>query len=199
MAYARHSSNNQRRGRNNRGSNNRNSGRNNGGNRRPQARLNQVYDSNGPEGRVRGTASQIVDKYISLARDANGSGNKVLQQSFLQHAEHYQRILSSIQKEIDKQNQLRAEKQAEQDEQNSQDDQSSDEKTAKSSEDNKAKKTKTKIKIDTDKESGSDDKMTDVPSFLADGSSDHSGKKEKKPRATRSKKVKAETVDSETA
>jgi len=55
---------------------------------------NRVYDSSGPEGKVRGTAQQIIDKYTSLARDAQTSGEGVLAENFYQHAEHYQRILS---------------------------------------------------------------------------------------------------------
>ncbi len=58
---------------------------------------NRVYDSSGPEGKVRGTAQQIIDKYMSLARDAQTSGEGVLAENFFQHAEHYQRILTTIQ------------------------------------------------------------------------------------------------------
>ena len=55
--------------------------------------INRVYDSAGPEGKVRGTPQQIIDKYLSLARDAQTSGDRVTAENFLQHAEHYQRIL----------------------------------------------------------------------------------------------------------
>ena len=55
--------------------------------------LNRVYDSAGPEGKVRGTPQQIIDKYVSLARDAQTSGDRVAAENFLQHAEHYQRIM----------------------------------------------------------------------------------------------------------
>jgi hypothetical protein len=55
--------------------------------------VNRVYDSAGPEGKVRGTPQQIIDKYLSLARDAQTSGDRVMAENFLQHAEHYQRIL----------------------------------------------------------------------------------------------------------
>ncbi|MGF1553994.1 MAG: DUF4167 domain-containing protein [Paracoccaceae bacterium] len=55
--------------------------------------LNRVYESAGPEGKVRGTPQQIVDKYLSLARDAQTAGDRVMGENFLQHAEHYQRIL----------------------------------------------------------------------------------------------------------
>lgn len=61
--------------------------RNNNGN------ANRHYDSNGPDVRIRGTASQIFDKYQSLARDASSSGDRILAESYLQHAEHYFRIM----------------------------------------------------------------------------------------------------------
>lgn len=55
--------------------------------------VNRVYDSAGPEGKVRGTPQQIIEKYLSLARDAQTSGDRVTAENFLQHAEHYQRLL----------------------------------------------------------------------------------------------------------
>ncbi len=55
---------------------------------------NQTFDSNGPEGRVRGTAQQVYDKYLALARDAQAAGDRVLAENFLQFAEHYFRILN---------------------------------------------------------------------------------------------------------
>ncbi|MBI4030218.1 MAG: DUF4167 domain-containing protein [Proteobacteria bacterium] len=54
----------------------------------------QVFDSNGPEVRIRGTAYQICEKYQALAKDASSMGDRVLAESYLQHAEHYQRIIS---------------------------------------------------------------------------------------------------------
>ena len=71
-----------------RGRGNRKGGGGGGGNN-----LNRVFDSAGPEGKVRGTPQQIIDKYLSLARDAQTSGDRVAAENFLQHAEHYQRIL----------------------------------------------------------------------------------------------------------
>jgi len=59
-----------------------------GGNNRAQ-----VFDSNGPEVRIRGTAYQIFEKYQTLAKDAASMGDRVLEESYLQHAEHYQRII----------------------------------------------------------------------------------------------------------
>jgi len=64
------------------------------GGRKPNgSSINRVYESAGPEGKVRGTPQQIIDKYLSLARDAQTSGDRVVAENFLQHAEHYQRIL----------------------------------------------------------------------------------------------------------
>lgn len=64
------------------------------GSRKPNGNVvNRVFESAGPDGKVRGTPQQIVDKYLSLARDAQTSGDRVMAENFLQHAEHYQRIL----------------------------------------------------------------------------------------------------------
>lgn len=64
------------------------------GQRKPSgSNINRVYESSGPEGKVRGTPQQIIDKYLSLARDAQTSGHRIVAENFLQHAEHYQRLL----------------------------------------------------------------------------------------------------------
>ncbi len=57
--------------------------------------VNRVYESAGPEGKVRGTPQQIIDKYLLLARDAQTAGDRVLSESFHQHAEHYVRLLNA--------------------------------------------------------------------------------------------------------
>jgi hypothetical protein len=57
---------------------------------------NHVFDSSGPEMRVRGTAQQLYDKYTQLARDAASGGDRVLGEAYYQHAEHYFRIISAI-------------------------------------------------------------------------------------------------------
>lgn len=54
----------------------------------------QNFDSNGPGIRIRGNATQVYEKYIQLARDAQGSGDRVMAENMLQHAEHYYRILN---------------------------------------------------------------------------------------------------------
>lgn len=74
---------------------------NNSNNRRSRGRggrksgnsRNQTFDSNGPGARVRGNASQIYEKYQQLARDAASSGDRVGAENFLQHAEHYYRLM----------------------------------------------------------------------------------------------------------
>ncbi len=51
-------------------------------------------DSNGPNIKIRGSASQIFEKYLALAHDANASGDRIMAENYLQHAEHYYRILN---------------------------------------------------------------------------------------------------------
>lgn len=63
--------------------------------------VNRVFDSSGPEGKVRGTPAQIIDKYNQLTRDAQLSNDRVAAENFQQHAEHYTRLLSEAQKEMD--------------------------------------------------------------------------------------------------
>ena len=63
--------------------------------------INRVFDSSGPEGKVRGTPQQIIDKYNQLARDAQLSGDRVATENFQQHAEHYLRLLSEATREQD--------------------------------------------------------------------------------------------------
>ncbi len=57
---------------------------------------NHVFDSSGPEMRVRGTAQQLYEKYQQLARDASSNGDRVTGEAYYQHAEHYFRIISAI-------------------------------------------------------------------------------------------------------
>lgn len=63
-------------------------------NRNHQRNQNQNLTSNGPDVRVRGTAHQIYQKYLTLAADALGAGDKVLAESYNQHAEHYGRVIA---------------------------------------------------------------------------------------------------------
>lgn len=71
--------------------------RSRGRGRRQQNPVNRSYDSNGPDVRVRGTASQVYEKYQTLARDAMSAGDRVMSENYLQHAEHYYRIVLSHQ------------------------------------------------------------------------------------------------------
>jgi hypothetical protein len=65
--------------------------------RKPQNPLARNYESNGPDVKIRGTAAHIAEKYMSLARDALASGDLVSAESYLQHAEHYNRIIMAAQ------------------------------------------------------------------------------------------------------
>lgn len=65
------------------------------GQRRPTHNRNQIFDSNGPDVRIRGTAHQVCEKYMALAKDAASTGDSILAESYLQHAEHYQRIINT--------------------------------------------------------------------------------------------------------
>lgn len=75
-------------------SNNNNNNNNRGRNQNPLARS---YESNGPDVKIRGNAQQIADKYETLASDAQSSGDRVVAENYLQHAEHYKRIIMAAQ------------------------------------------------------------------------------------------------------
>lgn len=68
--------------------------RNNRGHMRRGGGRNQSFESTGPDVKVRGAAQQVADKYLALARDASSSGDVVAAENYLQHAEHYQRIVN---------------------------------------------------------------------------------------------------------
>ena len=57
---------------------------------------NHVFDSSGPDLRIRGTSQQLFEKYLQLGRDATGSGDRVMAESYFQYAEHYFRILNAM-------------------------------------------------------------------------------------------------------
>ena len=65
----------------------------------------QTFDSNGPDVRVRGNAYQVLEKYLALARDASSAGDRIAAENFLQHAEHYYRLINAY--SSDEQNQNR--------------------------------------------------------------------------------------------
>jgi hypothetical protein len=76
---------------------NRSRGRNNNGGRKHGNPLSRNYESNGPDVKVRGNAAHVAEKYLQLARDAQSSGDSVMAENYLQHAEHYFRIISAAQ------------------------------------------------------------------------------------------------------
>lgn len=112
----RHNQNGRRfRGRNNDGGQRHHSGGGGGGNHshhhsnhsnsHSRGRVNPrvtTFDSNGPDVRIRGNCYQINEKYVTLARDANSAGDRILAESYLQHAEHYQRMINDMQEEYNK-------------------------------------------------------------------------------------------------
>ena len=59
--------------------------------------LSRSYESNGPDVKVRGNAAHVAEKYMSLARDAHAAGDVVAAENYLQHAEHYNRIVMAAQ------------------------------------------------------------------------------------------------------
>jgi len=70
---------------------------NNNSNRKGQNPLTRTYDSSGPDVKIRGTAQNIAEKYMTLARDATSAGDRVMAENYLQHAEHYNRIIAAAQ------------------------------------------------------------------------------------------------------
>ena len=73
----------------------RNNNNNNNGNRKGPNPLTRSYESNGPDVKIRGSAQQVAEKYTALARDAMSSGDRVMAENYLQHAEHYNRIIAT--------------------------------------------------------------------------------------------------------
>ncbi|RDV05686.1 DUF4167 domain-containing protein [Undibacter mobilis] len=79
-------------------------GGNNNNHRKGQNPLTRVYESNGPDVKIRGTASHIAEKYMQLARDAQSSGDPVAAENYFQHAEHYFRLIAAAQEQLRQQN-----------------------------------------------------------------------------------------------
>ncbi|RCL02288.1 MAG: hypothetical protein JSC189_000601 [Candidatus Tokpelaia sp. JSC189] len=69
-------------------------------NRRGPNPLTRNYESNGPGVKIRGNAQHIADKYATLARDAQASGDHIMAENYFQHAEHYMRIILSAQPQV---------------------------------------------------------------------------------------------------
>src|SRR3954463_9986903 len=66
--------------------------------------LTRVYESNGPEVKIRGNAHHIAEKYLQLARDAQSAGDPVTAENHFQHAEHYSRLIAAAQEQFRAQN-----------------------------------------------------------------------------------------------
>ena len=174
------------RSRNNKNRNNRPSGGN---------LINRVFDSNGPDGKVRGTPQQIIDKYNQLHRDAQLAGDRVNAENFAQHAEHYLRMLSEAQREVDRQRE-------EQEEQNRQRQAERDRERAEQEELNRQRQSERdrerneRLRAQEEASNGSEDRSDDsglveTPEAKADAQPDAAPEKPKrKPRAPRKPKAK---------
>jgi hypothetical protein len=132
--------------------------RNNNNNNRHNNNPNRSLDSNGPDVKVRGSASTIYEKYTQLARDAQSNGSRVKAENYLQHAEHYLRLV----------NKLEAEKKAREEEREAQ--QAARRERGEDDEDNNSRRTRGKSRRET---SGDENK----PAEMEEG----------KPRRTRRK------------
>lgn len=88
------------------GQNKRMRGRNNnhahshGGHRKSHNPMARVYESNGPEVKIRGNPAHIAEKYMQLARDAQTSGDPISAENYFQHAEHYFRLIATAQEQF---------------------------------------------------------------------------------------------------
>ena len=89
---------------NNNNNKNRMRGRGRSSNNKPSNSLNRNYESNGPDVKIRGNAAHIAEKYTTLARDALSSGDRVVAENYLQHAEHYNRIVAAANAQRDEVN-----------------------------------------------------------------------------------------------
>jgi len=96
----RNGQNNNKRMRNRNNNNNNNNSNNNNNNRRGQNPMTRVFESNGPDIKIRGTASHVAEKYVQLARDARSSGDPVAAENYYQHAEHYFRLIAAAQEQF---------------------------------------------------------------------------------------------------
>src|SRR5262245_22729097 len=66
--------------------------------------MSRVFESNGPDVKIRGNPSHIAEKYVQLARDAQSSGDPVAAENYYQHAEHYNRLIAAAQEQFRQQN-----------------------------------------------------------------------------------------------
>ena len=96
----RNGQNNNKRMRNRNNNNSSNNNNNSNNNRRGQNPMTRVFESNGPDIKIRGTASHVAEKYVQLARDARSSGDPVAAENYYQHAEHYFRLIAAAQEQF---------------------------------------------------------------------------------------------------
>ena len=94
MRPGQHKNNNNNNRNRNRNNNNNTNRRNTGGGGSPN---NKVFDSNGPDVKLRGTTQTIAEKYMQMGRDAQSSGDSVSAENYYQHAEHYYRLWAASQ------------------------------------------------------------------------------------------------------
>ncbi|KQI68459.1 hypothetical protein AN189_09045 [Loktanella sp. 3ANDIMAR09] len=159
--------------------------------------INRVFDSSGPDGKVRGTPQQIIDKYNQLHRDAQLSNDRVNAENFAQHAEHYTRMLSEAQKEVDRQRE-------EQEEQNRQRQAERDKERAEQEELNRQRQAERdrerneRLRAQEDAANGSDDSadsgLVETPEAKSDDQPAQD-KPKRKPRAPRKPKPKPEASE----
>src|SRR6187402_3343464 len=83
-----------------RGRNNNNQQHHHHHQRKNQNPMARVYESNGPDVKIRGNPSHIAEKYVQLARDAQSSGDPVAAENYYQHAEHYFRLIAAAQEQF---------------------------------------------------------------------------------------------------
>lgn len=157
--------------------------------------VNRVFDSSGPEGKVRGTPQQIIDKYLQLTRDAQLSNDRVAAENFQQHAEHYTRMLGEAQREQDVR---REQQEREQDARREQ----QQEREGRDNRDGRDNRGRNKDRDDTNAPASVDAGGGPQPDIIDTSSSDDSGlvetpesKPAPRPKRTRAKKPPAEKPD----
>lgn len=158
------------------------------GNRKGPNPLTRSYESNGPDVKIRGSAQQIADKYSTLARDAQASGDHVMAENYLQHAEHYNRIIAAAQSQ---QQAMRESREEQEDNSDSQEQNNASETNAKRPAEQRA-----------DDGSGPQPVINGTPAevaleeqTMADGDGAEGEKKQSKPR--RSRKPRREATNAE--
>src|ERR1700709_1734851 len=96
----RNGQNNNKRMRNRNNNNSSSNNNSNNNNRRGQNPMTRVFESNGPDIKIRGTASHVAEKNVQLARDARSAGDPVAAENYCQHAEHYFRLIAAAQEQF---------------------------------------------------------------------------------------------------